>query len=92
MRTTRGTSIFGLCVVLALGVVGGGSFAMSGERHAQDSFVKWERIEGGTMSGNAIGILNVGGGVPSVGFSWSTTMGKAHVTLHNDRCNFGSKG
>jgi len=61
MRTTRGVSILGLCIVLALGVVGGGSFAMSGERHAQDSFVKWERIEGVTVPGNALGILNVVG-------------------------------
>lgn len=88
MQTTRGMTIFSLCVVLTLGTLG-----VSGESQALDrGVVKWDRIEGVIVPGNAISNLNVVAGVNSVGFSWSTTMGKAHVNLHNDRLQFWVKG
>ena len=61
---------------------------LGSETQAENSLVKWERIEGVTVPGNAMRNLNVVAGVNSVGFSWTTTMGKAKVNLSAERVQF----
>jgi len=92
MKTKRQFRFLSLCLLLSLGALGG-NLVVSGESQAKDAgMVKWDRIEGVVVPGSAIGSLNVVAGVNSVGFSWTTTMGKAHVNLHNDRLQFWVKG
>ena len=65
---------------------------LSSEGRAENSLVKWERIEGVTVPGNVFTNNNVVAGVNSVGFSWSTTMGKAKVNLSDGQVQFWVKG
>ena len=65
---------------------------LSSEGRAENSLVKWERIEGVTVPGNVFTNNNVVAGVDSVGVSWSTTMGKAKVNLSNGEVQFWVKG
>ena len=65
---------------------------LSSEGRAENSLVKWERIEGVTVPGNAFTNNNVVAGVNSVGVSWSTTMGKAKVNLFDGQVQFWVKG
>ena len=80
-----------ISLMLILGVLGP-QFVLSKEIQAENSFVKWKRIEGVTVPGNAITNRNVVAGVNSVGFSWSTTMGKAKVNFSNGKVHFWVKG
>jgi len=92
MKAKKQVSVLSLCLLMGVGILGS-MVALSGKSQGEDSgAVKWDRIEGVTVPGSAIGSLNVVAGVNSVGFSWTTTMGKAHVNLHNDRLQFSVKG
>ena len=92
MRTRRHLSFLSLCIILTLGT-GGASLVVSGEGQAGEAdLVKWDRIEGVIVPGNALTNLNVVAGVNSVGFSWTTTMGKAKVNLLDGQVQFWVKG
>ena len=80
-----------LCFILIL-VVLAIPLVLSGATQAENAWVKWERIEGVTVSGNAITNRNVVAGVKSVGFSWSTTKGKARINLLDGKITFRVKG
>ena len=90
---TKGQSTFSLlCLLLSLGTLVG-NVGISTESQAQDGgAVKWDRMEGVIVSGNALTNLNVVAGVNSVGFSWTTTMGKAKVNLLDGQVQFRVKG
>ncbi len=65
---------------------------LSSEAQAENSLVKWERIEGVTVPGNVFNNLNVVAGVNSVGVSWSTSRGKATLNLLDEQVKFWVKG
>lgn len=91
MKTRKRTIQPSFCFMLIVGALVA-PLVLSNETQAENSFVKWERIEGVTVPGNATTNLNVVAGVNSVGFSWSTTKGKARVNLLNGRAQFWVKG
>lgn len=91
MQTGKCRSQRFMCLMVILGALAI-PLVLSSETQAEDSLVKWERIEGVTVPGNALSNLNVVAGVNSVGFSWTTTMGKAKVNLLDERVQFWVKG
>jgi hypothetical protein len=91
MQTDNRKSHRSLCLMLILGTLAV-PLVLSSETQAENPWVKWERIEGVIVSGNAIENLNVVAGVESVAFSWSTTMGKAKVNLSTGKAHFWVKG
>ena len=91
MKTGKHRSHRSLCLMLILGVLVG-PLVLSSETQAEDSLVKWERIEGVTVPGNSRTNNNVVAGVNSVGFSWSTSMGKATLNLLDGQVKFWVKG
>jgi len=92
MEIKRQVSVLSLCLFLGVGILGC-MLVQSGESQAEESGkVKWDRIEGVVVPGSAIGSLNVVAGVNSVGFSWTTTMGKASVNLQDEKVQFWVKG
>lgn len=91
MEKGRRLSCFSFCLLLST-IVGGAVLTMEEVSQAQNSTVKWERIEGVTVPGNAVSNLNAVAGVNSVAFSWSATMGKAQVNLFDGQVQFWVKG
>lgn len=91
MQAEKRRNHYFMWVMLILGVVVV-PLVLSSEGRAENGLVKWERIEGVTVPGNVFTQNNVVAGVNSVGFSWSTTMGKAKVNLINGQVQFWVKG
>lgn len=85
-RSHRPLSLMLILGVLAVPLV------LSSEVQAENSLMKWERIEGVTVPGNAVTNNNVVAGVNSVGFSWSTSMGKATLNPLDGQVKFWVKG
>jgi len=91
MRTGKRRNHYFMWVMLIVGVVVI-PLVLGTEGRTENGLVKWERIEGVTVPGNVFAQNNVVAGVNSVGFSWSTTMGKAKINLINGQVQFWVKG